>query len=378
MKKKLVVGITIPGSVGLLEGQLKYFNELGYDTYLMSPRGERSENYCQREGCQLLEVNMERDISPLKDLKSLFRIITILRKVRPDIVNFGTPKMGLLGMLGAKICGVKQRIYTCRGFRYEHEKGFKRWILKQMEWLTGACAHKIICISPSVKDMGIKDGLFKESKCVVINKGSSNGINLSKFDPEKVSKHDQGVLRENLGLKNFFVYGFLGRLIDRKGISELYQAFCKVYEKDKNCRLLIVGLFDFSQIADKTIAEKIKEHEGIIWPGRTDDVPAHLSLMDVFLLPAWWEGFGNVLVQAAAMGIPVIATNGTGTRDAVLAGYNGILVDPKNVDQLVNAMLDLKADAAKRETMGRNGIVWARHFDSKTIWEGMNELYLGK
>jgi glycosyltransferase involved in cell wall biosynthesis len=378
MKKKLIVGITIPGSVGLLEGQLSFFKDLGYETYLMSPRGERSENYCELEGCQLLEVKMERDISPLKDLRSLFSVIKTLKKVKPDIVNFGTPKMGLLGMLGARICGVKRRIYTCRGFRYEHEKGIKRWLLKKMEWLTGACAHRIICISPSVKVMGINDGMFEESKCFVINMGSSNGINLEKFDPKKVSKQDQGVLMENLGLKNFFVYGFLGRLIDRKGISELYHAFCRVYEKDTNTRLLVVGLFDFAQIADKSITDKIKNHEGIIWPGRTDEVPLFISVMDVFILPAWWEGFGNVLVQAAAMGIPVIGTNGTGTCDAVSHGFNGLLVEPKDVDQLEKAMLDLKADTEKREMMGKNGIEWARHFDSKIIWEGIHKLYLGE
>ncbi len=376
MMKKLIVGITIPGSVGLLEGQLKYFGELGYETYLMSPRGERSEIYCQREGCQLLAVRIERDISPLKDLRSLYSIIKTLRKVKPDIVNFGTPKMGLLGMLGARVFGVKRRIYTCRGFRYEHEKGFKRWLLKQMEWLTGACAHKIICISPSVKAMGVNDGLFNENKCVVINKGSSNGINLVKFDPEKVSHKDQENLKEQLGLKYHFVFGFLGRLIDRKGISELYQAFCKVHEQDKNARLLVVGLFDFAQIADKSIAEKIKAHEGIIWPGRTDDVPLFLSVMDVFLLPAWWEGFGNVLVQAAAMGIPVIGTNGTGTCDAVSDGYNGILVNVKDVDQLAEAMLELKNNQQKRVMMGQKGIEWAKNFDSKIIWEGMNKLYI--
>lgn len=378
MKKKLVVGITTPGSVGLLEGQMRYFKHLGYEPYLMSPKGERAVEYCEREGCNLLEVSMKREISPLEDLRSLINVIRVLRKVKPDIVNFGTPKMGLLGMIGAKFCGVKRRIYTCRGFRFEPEKGLKRWILKRMEWFSGVYAHKIICISPSVKAMGIKNGLFKESKCVVINKGSSNGINLSKFDPEKVSSSDKRVLKKNLGLNNFFVYGFLGRLIDRKGISELYHAFCKVYENDKNSRLLIVGLFDFTQIADKTITDKIKVHEGIIWPGRTDAVPLHFSVMDVFILPAWGEGFGNVLVQAAAMGIPVIASNGTGTRDAVADGYNGILVDPKSVDQLKQAMLDLKADPIKRETMGKNGIQWAKCFDSKIIWEGMNELYLGK
>ena len=219
--------------------------------------------------------------------------------------------------------------------------------------------------------------MFNERKCVVINKGSSNGINLAKFDCQRVSETDQGALKIKLGLENKLIFGFLGRLIDRKGILELYQAFCKVYEKDKNTRLLIVGLFDFTQIADKTIADKIKSHQGIVWPGRTDDVPLFLSIMDIFILPAWWEGFGNVLIQAAALGIPVLGTNGTGTCDAVSHGYNGILVDPKDVDQLKQAMIDLKADESRRRLMGRNGIGWAKQFESKIIWNGMHELYMG-
>jgi glycosyltransferase involved in cell wall biosynthesis len=111
-------------------------------------------------------------------------------------------------------------------------------------------------------------------------------------------------------------------------------------------------------------------------PGRTDNVPLYLSIMDVFVLPAWWEGFGNVLVEAAAMGIPVISTKGTGTRDAVSDGFNGILVDVKNATQLASAMFELKENKEKRIQMGKNGIEWAKNFNSERIWEGMKELYL--
>lgn len=376
--KKLIVGITFPGSVGLLEGQLRYFKQLGYETYLMSPKAERSVNYCEREGCELLEVDMERDISLLKDVKSLSRVIRILQKVKPDIVNFGTPKMGLLGMLGAKICGVKRRIYTCRGFRYEHETGIKKRVLKMMEWIAGLCAHKIICISPSVKALGVKDGVFKQNKCMVINKGSSNGIQLAKFDRQRIDKAAHETLKKKLGLENKLTYGFLGRLVDSKGIPELYEAFCRVYDQDKNTKLLVVGLFDLSQTSDKALPDKLKEHQGIIWPGRTDDVPLFLSMMDILVLPTHREGFGNVLIQAAAMGIPAISTNGTGSRDAIKNGYNGIQVNAKDVDQLVLAMLDLKNDEKKRTLLGKNGIEWAKHFESKIIWDGMHELYHGK
>lgn len=374
-KKKLIVGITAPGSVGLLSGQLQYFNEIGYETYLLSPKDERSFNFCHREGCNLLEISIEREISILKDLKSLVSIIVILCRVKPDIVNFGTPKMGLLGLLAAFVCGIERRIYTCRGFRYEHERGLKRQILKRMEWLTGACAQNIICISPSVEKLAIKDKIFNKKKCIVINKGSSNGIDLTYFDRNNVQTEASDNLRRDLRLKDTFVFGFVGRIIDRKGISELFNAFIRIFEQQKNSRLLIVGQFDFNQISDKELAERMRKHPGVIMPGRTDDVPLFLSVMDVFVLPAWWEGFGNVLVQAAAMGIPVISTTGTGTQDAVKDGFNGILVEPKNALELELAMLFLLKNKDERTRLGNNGIEWAKHFDSRIIWRGMKELY---
>ena len=373
--KKLVVGITAPGSVNLLKGQMRYFTDLGYETFLMAPKHERTDKYCADEGCKLLPIKINREISFLSDYRSLINIIKTLRKVQPDIVNFGTPKMGLLGMLGAKICGVKRRIYTCRGFRYEPEQGLRRWILKKTEWLSGVCAQDIICISPSLKMVGIRDHIFKENKCKVINKGSSNGIDLKRFNRNNLSEVELLSLRAKLYMKNEFVYGIVGRIIDRKGISELYNAFCRIYDNDKNTRLLIVGSVEDSQISDKSIIAAIKTHEGVLMVGRQDEIPLYLSLMDVFVLPGWGEGFGNVLIEAAALGVPVISTFATGVCDAVCNKFNGLLVDVKDENQLQKAMEDLKRDKNKRRAFGQNGVEWARNFDSRIIWKGMEEFY---
>lgn len=376
MTKKLVVGITAAGSVGLLPGQLKYFKEQGYDTYLLAPRSERSEAYCEREGCTLLEVELEREISIIKDLKSLFKVLKIMRRVKPDIVNLGTPKVALLGLIAARITGVPKRIYTCRGLRYEHEQGMLRKILVLMEKITAFCAHRVICISDSVKKLGLNDRLFKEEKAVVINKGSSNGINLAQFDPSKISLEAKEALRSKLQLDGMFVFGFLGRIIDRKGIRALVDAFTRFYEEQPNSRLLIVGPVEAGQLKDESVMDEIEEHPGIIWPGRTDEVPLHLAIMDVFVLPAWWEGFGNVLVQAAAMGVPVISTTGTGTIDAVSDGFNGILVPIKTVEPLQEAMAKLYLDSSLRNEMAANSVIWSRNFSNELIWKGMNQLYL--
>lgn len=373
--KKLVVGITAPESVNLLRGQLEHFYEQGVITYLAAPDDPKTRAYADQEHCTLLPVAIERDISLIRDLVALWSIFKHFRNVKPDIINVGTPKMGLLGILAGVLTGVSKRIYTCRGFRYEHESGIKRKVLMHMEWITARFAHQIICISPSVRHRGVSDGIFNSEKCIVINKGSSNGIDLSKFNPRLIGPADQEALKADLNLRGHFVYGFVGRLIDRKGIAELYEAFERVHSANSNTRLLIVGPLEFEQITDKTLVQKLQEHPAVIMSGRTNNVPLYLSLMDVFVLPAWWEGFGNVLTEAAAMGIPVISTTGTGTIDAVSHGYNGILVPVKDVDALESAMIELLTDTIKREKLGKNGRQWALNFDREIIWEGMHKIY---
>ena len=378
MNKKLVIGVTFEGTVNLLQGQLEYFKSLGYQTYLLGPYSERSAAFCKKEGCEHLIIDIERDISPLKDLQTLWAIIKIFKKVKPDIINLGTPKVSLLGMIAGYITGVEKRFYTCRGFRFEHEIGLKRKILIAMEKITSALAHKVICISNSVLELGLVNKIFKRSKTVVINKGSSNGVNLTLFNPKiEAYAKVKAKLYKTYDLDNTFVFGFLGRIVDRKGINELFEVFDKIYQTHPEVRLLLVGPFEMTQIADKTLVDKIDAHPAIINYGRVlqEEAPALIMAMDVFVLPAWWEGFGNVLVQAAAMGIPVISTTGTGTIDAVNDGYNGLLIPIKDKVKLEGAMRQLMIDEKKRHDFGRNGMKWALNFDREVIWEQMHILY---
>jgi glycosyltransferase involved in cell wall biosynthesis len=373
--KKLLVGVSAEGTVVLLEGQMKHFKGLGYDTYLMGPYSERLAAYCEREGCKHLNISIKREISLLHDLISLFSIMRIFIRIKPDIINLGTPKVSLLGMIAGKLLGIKKRIYTCRGYRFEHEKGLKRKILVWMEKITAACAHKVICISPSVREFGLKNRLFPGRKTLVIHKGSSNGIPLIRFDLNKVDQQEKENLQKILNPKNRFVFGFVGRIFDRKGIDELYAAFSELRKKHADILLMVVGRFELSQIADPGLIEKMKADPAVILTGPQPNVPLYMTLMDVFVFPAWGEGFGNVLVQAAAMGLPVISTTGTGSRDAVGNGFNGLLVPPKAVTELIEAMDKLYSDKTLREELGQNGLKWARHFDSPIIWEGMEKLY---
>jgi glycosyltransferase involved in cell wall biosynthesis len=377
-KKNVIIGITHESSVNLLLGQLAHFKSLGYQTYLLAPYSPRSAAFCEKEGCEHLIINIEREIAPLKDLKTLFTIIKIFIKIKPDIINLGTPKISLLGMIAGFITGTKKRIYTCRGFRFEHEKGLKKEVLILMEKITVLFAHKVICISQSVEKIGINNKIFKDAKTVVIHKGSSNGLNLNLFNPNAKDNIDlKTEIITKYNLENKFVFGFLGRIVDRKGISELFEAYSEIYKSNNNIKLFLIGPFDMDQISDKTLVEKINHHPGIINYGKVkqEDVPGFMLALDVFVLPAWWEGFGNVLIQAAAMGIPVISTKGTGTIDAVSDGYNGILVPIKDKLQLQLAMEKLMNDKDERKLFGKNGIDWALNFDREIIWKNLDKIY---
>ena len=374
-KKKIIIGITHESSVNLLLGQLAHFKSLGYQTYLLAPYSTRSAAFCEKEGCEHLIINIEREIAPLKDLKTLFAIIKFFIKIKPDIINLGTPKVSLLGMIAGVITGVNKRIYTCRGFRFEQEIGLKRTLLSLMEKLAGKYAHKIICISPSLEKLSLELNVFSSKKTIVINKGSSNGIDLNRFNISNVTIQEVQDLKMKLNIIDKFCYGFVGRLVDDKGINELYYSFEELYKTESNIRLLLIGSIDELLIKDKEILKKIVSHPAIFYLGPQSNIPLYLSLFDVFVMPTHREGFGNTFLEAAAMGIPVIGTNVTGAKDAVCKDFNGILIEPKAISELTNAMQTLLISKEMRDKFSKNGLLWAKNFDRNVMWEEINKLY---
>lgn len=375
--KKLVLGVTAAQSVFLMEGQIRYFVNQGYIVYLLSPYSTSVERFCKNEGAIHLPIKMHREISLFRDFFSLIEIMYYLIRIKPDLINVGTPKMGLLGMIASKLMGIHARVYTCRGLRYEQERDMKRYLLMFMEKVAGYCAHKIICISPSVKHQAVVDHIFCEKKCVVINKGSSNGVNLDLFSRMNVPPKKVLCIKNIYNLNDSFIYGFVGRISDAKGVNELYEVFDQLYTKNRNIKLLFIGHIDNRQISSKNTLEKLYKHNGIILINSVNkiELPAFYSVMDVLVLPTWREGFGNVLIEAAAMEVPVISTFVTGSKDAVCDGYNGILIPLRHINSLYKAMSELYENESLRNQFGKNGKIWASNFSQDVIWEGISLVY---
>ena len=371
--KKLVIGVTAEGSVNLLEGQLGYFKSLGYKTYLLAPLSDRSATFCKNEGCEHLVITIERDISPLNDLKTLWSIIKLFRKVKPDIINLGTPKVSLLGMIAGFIVGVEKRIYTCRGFRFVNEKGLKKKILVAMEKITAYLSHQVICISPSLKTYALENNIFDKNKTVVINRGSSNGIDLDKFSFKNINLKEKSKFIEDNNLAGKFIYGYVGRLVRDKGIFELLTVFEKLSLNNKNICLLLLGSDITSNMKEKEMLEHYKNHPAIYFIGFKENIEVYISMFDVLVLPTHREGFGNAYIQAAALGVPCIGTNVVGAKDAINDGFNGFTIPPNNIEKLEEGMLRLLHNEKLRIEYSRNGIEWAENFDRKVIWDGLNK-----
>lgn len=371
MNKKLILGVTVGGSSRLLDGQAKYFRELGYEVFLISQDHFKEPIFCEKEGITHLPVEIVAEINPLKDLKSLVQIISHFRKIKPDIVNLGTPKMALLGLIAAKFLSVNKRIYTCRGLRFETEGGITRKILIAMERLTVKMAHQVIYVSPSLKSAARRYKVLDNEKSLVINKGSSNGLNISAFDRSKVNQVQVSQLKKEYELENCLVIGFVGRVTRDKGVYELVDAFESLYENYPNLRLIKMGHIKCEEAFEK----RFRSHPGIIHIPFQDNVPLYMSLFDIFVLPSWREGFPNVPIQAAAMGLPVVVSDATGCVDSVSNGVNGLVFKARDKEALQNALLYYVENEDKRMEHGREGLKWAKEFSQVSIWEGINQVY---
>ncbi|WP_310993543.1 glycosyltransferase family 4 protein [Aequorivita marina] len=370
-RKKLILGVTLGGSSRLLDGQPQYFKNLGYDVFLTSQEHTKGVVFCEKEGISYLPVTIDKEINPLLDIKTLFQLIKHFRKVKPEVVNLGTPKMGLLGILAATIVGIEKRVYTCRGHRYETEAGFKRKILMWVERLTAKCATDVIYVSKSLYNNALINKLAYPEKSHIIGEGSSNGIDIEFFNRNAIDTAKQNELIQNLNLKEKFVIGFVGRISLHKGVYELIEAFEDIYENHTNSRLILMGHID----CDGKFEERFRSHPGIIHIPFQDDVPLYMSLFDIFVLPSWREGFPNVPIQAAAMGLPVIVSDATGCVDSVEDNVNGIVFPCKNPSALKAALESYIENPSLIKKHGENGLKWAGSFSQKRIWNGINEIY---
>ena len=310
----IVIGITHPQTCLTLTGRLRALREAGFRVTLIASPGELLERTAAREGAEAIGLPMRREIAPLADMVSLVRLWWVLMRLRPDIAEFSTPKAGLLGSMAAWLAGVPARVYMLRGLKLETTQGTKRRILLMAERASAACAKVVLCNSESMRGEALALGIAPAAKLHLLGEGSSNGVNVERFAPGFSDVRSRFNLAEAAP-----VIGFVGRLTKDKGIPELLEAFEIILTRCPHAQLLLVGWFDHSEDAlGPEWRKRIANHPNIHCTGFVGETAPYFRAMDVMVLPTWREGFPNVVLEAAATGIPVITTECTGSRDSVV------------------------------------------------------------
>jgi len=350
----IVVGVTHAQTCLVLGGRLRTLREAGFLVTLVSSPGVLLDRTAASEGVEPVALPMHRGIAPFADLWSLARLWWLLRRIKPDMTEFSTPKAGLLGNLAARLCGVPVRVYMLRGLKLETATGFKRRILLVTERLASASAHVVLCNSKSLRAKALALGIAPAAKLHLLGDGSSNGVDMELFTPGPSD------IRDRLGLsRGAPVVGFVGRLTRDKGLPELIEAFAAILKAEPNTHLLLVGWFDAAEDAlDDKMRARIEGHPQIHCTGFVEDTAPYYRAMDLMVLPTWREGFPNVVLEASASGIPVITTESTGSRDSVLPEVTGLLIPPGYPEAISEAVLKLLRNRERRLQMGMAARAW--------------------
>ena len=336
----------------------------GFRVSVLSGLGQTFEPAIDRDGIKKYKIPMRRGISLFHDLGAFFRICWVVWRLNPDLVEFSTPKLGLLGSVAAWICRVPLRVYFLRGLRLETLTGFKRQVLRIAECIAAACSDFVFCNSRSLRQRALDFRIAPASKLIILGDGSSNGVDTSRFAPGPTN------IRQRFGIpEEAAVIGFVGRLTSDKGLPELMEAFALILRERPDAYLMLVGWFDAAEDAvERSVRERIESHPRVVLTGFVLDTSPHYRAMDMMVLPSWREGFPNAILEASATGVPVVSTFSTGACDAVVPGVTGILVPPGYPRAISAACLELIQDAERRRRMGSSAREWVReHFSKERV-----------
>lgn len=362
-----------------LKHQIKALASAGAIVTVISSEGPELSSLEGLPGIRHAAVDMPRSISPWRDMLALFKLIILFRVERIQIVHSTTPKAGLLTALAAFFARVPVRLHTFTGQPWVNMRGLKRWLARSSDWLVGKLNTRCYADSASQRLFLIEQKLIGGDDLEVIGAGSLAGVDVRRFDSERFSASEQDALRRSLDIPDDSrVLLFVGRINVDKGVRELLQAFLRLKQIQIDAHLVFVGQFD----ADSGVSGGISRDEIEQMPdthiiGYTDCPEEYMAIADVLCLPSYREGFGTVVIEAAAMGVPTVGTNIYGLSDAVVDGETGVLVAPRNSEALFEAIANMLKDEVLRRRMSKAAKQRARTiFDADIISSLMVKEYV--
>ncbi|MGN7469761.1 glycosyltransferase family 4 protein [Brevibacillus sp. SAFN-007a] len=330
------------------------------------------------KGLTLWPIAIKRKIEPLSNLRSILALYRLMKRERYDAVHVHTPVAAVLGRVAAKLAGVSTVVYTAHGF-YFHDgmsRGQYRLYYAVEKWFAKHLTDYLLVQSREDYELSVQDGFSPPERIMHIG----NGVDVERrFHPQAVSPEEAREVRSALGIgADDLVIAYVGRMVGEKGIFELLDAFSRLARESGRVRLLLVGDVSDSERDQrgKALREHCRKHPQIVLTGFRQDIPQLLAASDIFVLPSHREGLPRSIIEAMAMGKPIVATNIRGCREEVADGVNGILVEPKQSGHLYTALKKLACDARLREAYGQNSRYLAEeHFHEQHVLARQAELF---
>lgn len=347
-KRKIIRSVTVPQSIGFFEEVMMRLKEDDYDVVVVTSPGQELETFRLRHPYEkIIELPMERRISLTKDIKSLWKMIGVVRKEKPYMIHSMTPKAGLLSMIAGWFTRVPVRVHTFTGLVWPTETGLKRKILMATDWITCACATHVIPEGQGVM-MDLQQHITRKPM-KVLGYGNVMGVDMERFNPARFAnvKKDESK----------FQYTFVGRIVGDKGINELVVAFVKLNKEYPTTQLTLVGKHEANIDPVKPETWKLIDENPSIdacGPKYGEDLLVEYMKSDCFVMPSYREGFPNTVMEAGAMGLPSVVTDINGSREIIIHGENGLIVPSKDASALYEAMKQMLLDTVAREKMAAN------------------------
>jgi len=350
----------------LLQPQLAAFSAAGYDVIGMSAPGPYVDGL-QRDGIRHEPIaHFTRRMAPPHDALALLEVRRAFKRLKPDIVHTHNPKPGVLGRIAARTARVPAIVNTVHGlYALPEDRAAKRRIVYGLERVAARCSDAELV--QNVEDIPVLERLGITAPKVRL---LGNGIDLSRFDPAAGARVRREV-RAELGVDDdSVVLGAVGRLVAEKGYRELFVAARALSASSPKVVPIVIGMADTDKhdAITQTELDRAASDAGVRFLGERRDVERLYAAMDVFVIASWREGFSRSGMEAAAMGVPVIASDVRGCRQVVEHERTGLLVPLRDAKAIAAAVERLAADASLRHAMGRAGIeLAAREFDQQRV-----------